>query len=244
MSPPRKKPESTPLQPLDALPASPQLRVDGITPARQARSEATFKALLQAGREALEQGALESMTISDLARAAGASVGAFYGRFENKDVFFSAVQHLVVAEAEQGFRALLDKLERDGASVTRFLETVAGSAVTLFRENRGLYRAAFKHSSAQPGAWTPFKQLGWTNASLLVERLLPRLAREGVACDAMQIRVAAQFVNSLLVNATINDPGPIRLDDPAMVEHITRFLCLFLGVERVPKALRKKRKPA
>lgn len=67
-----------------------------------------------------------------------------------------------------------------------------------------------------------------------MEKLLPRLDAK---VDALQVRLAMQFVNGLLVNATINDPGPVELDDPGMEEHVARFLCVYLGVQRKPKSI-------
>ncbi len=213
----------------------------GVTPAWQVRSGATFRALLKAGRDALDAGSLDAMTISDIARAANTSVGAFYGRFENKEAFFSAIQQTTIAELWEGIQAMLQALEAREASAVEFLEAIAGFWVNLYRANRGLYVAAFKHASAQPGAWTPFKRLGWSASALIVEKVLPRIP--GGQVDDLQIRLAMQFVNGLLVNATINDPGPVTLHDPNMEEHVARFLCSSLGIERAPKTLRALRTP-
>lgn len=202
----------------------------GVTPARQARSEATFQALVRAGRIALESGGLDKASIGEIARLSNTSVGAFYGRFENKEVFFTVVQQIVLDEVEESIRQTLDALDRKDASVTSFLKTIARLWVTLFRENRGLYRATFERASMQPAAWEPIKQLGQAGATLIADKLVPRLTGEGKACDERQVRIAAQFVNGLLVNATINDPGPVRLDDPEMLNHVFQFLCLYLGV--------------
>jgi AcrR family transcriptional regulator len=204
--------------------------LDGVMPMRQARSEATFHALVQAGRKALESGSFESLKIADLALAANTSVGAFYGRFENRHAFLEVVQQVAVADMEGHFRVLFDTLDRQHADLRRFMHSIAQICVACYRDNRGLYRAVYKHSLAQPAIWQPFRQLGWTTASLIVDRLLPRLIDQGLSCDEAQIRVAAQFINGLLVNATINDPGPIHLEDPQMEAYIAHFLCSFLGV--------------
>ena len=205
-------------------------------PMRQARSEATFHALVQAGRKALEHGGFEGMKIAELAQAANASVGAFYGRFENREAFLEVVQQVAVADMEGHFRVLFDTLDREHADLPRFMHAIAQICVACYRDNRGLYRAVYKHSLAQPAIWQPFKQLGWTTASLIVDRLLPRLIDEGLSCDEAQIRVAAQFINGLLVNATINDPGPIHLEDSQMETYIAHFLCSFLGIKTTPSA--------
>lgn len=204
---------------------------NGVAPIQQARSEATFHALIRAGREVVETRGFEGMTIAGLAEAAGVSVGAFYGRFENKQAYLSAIQEIAVAEVAASVRRTFDEADRQGADAHGFLEVVARTWVAIFRENRGLYLGAFKDSTTRPGAWTPFKQLGWNMAALVVERLLPRLQALGKNDTEREVRIALQFVNGLLVNATINDPGPIRLGDPEMEINIARFLCSFFGLE-------------
>jgi AcrR family transcriptional regulator len=199
-----------------------------VTPARQARSEATFHALIEAGRRALDGGSFEKISINDVCRAAGTSVGAFYGRFQNKEVFFTAIQQSVIADVWDGIQQMLNELDARDAPAAEFLEVIATFWVRIYRDNRGLYLAAFKHASTRPGVWTPFKKLGWSGSALIAKKLATRLPG---GHDDMLVRQAMQFVNSLLVNATINDPGPIHLDDPAMAGHVSHFLCLYLGVQ-------------
>ena len=216
------------------------MRFNGVTPALQARSERTFHALIRAGRKALETKGFDAVTISELARAAGTSVGAFYGRFENKEAFFFAIQEIAIAEVGADLRAYFDQPEIETADNAGFLRAVAHYWVRVFRMHRGLYLAASKHSSTRPGAWTPFKRLGWDSAALVIEKLSPRLKKLGISDPEREVRVALQFVNGLLVNATLNDPGPIRLDDKDMEENITRFLCSFFRVDDARASSRAK----
>lgn len=216
---------------------------NGVVPIQQARSEATYQALILAGRTALEDQSFQGLTIATLARNAGASVGAFYGRFENKQAYFSAIQETVVAEAQAHIRQRLDVLDAADADVAQFLCTIATIWASIFRDNKGLYRAAFKDSCTQPQLWTPFKRLGWHGAAVVTEKLLPRLAAMGRPSNERDIRIAMQFMNGMLVNATINDPGPIRLEDEEMVPYLVRLLCTFMGVEP-PQAVPPSRKAA
>ncbi len=55
------------------------------------RGRKTYDTLVTRGFELLEQRELEAITIADLAREAGYSVGAFYARFRSKDEFFDAL---------------------------------------------------------------------------------------------------------------------------------------------------------
>ena len=206
-------------------------RLRGVTHAQQPRSEATFHALIRAGRKALDEKFFEEMTIGDIAHDAGASVGAFYGRFSNKEAFFSAIQEITVADIEAQLEQQLARPEVDALSDAKFLAAVATFTVGIFRRQRGLYIASFKHSSTRPGAWSPIRRLGYKASGLIAAKLAPRLKRLGVPASEREIRIGLQFMNGLLVNAVLNDPGPLSLDDRKMPAYITRFLCSFFAID-------------
>ena len=224
--------------------ATATVRLDGVTPAMQARSQATFNGLIQAGRQVMGARDFDAVRINEIVRTAGASIGAFYGRFANKEFFFSAIQEITVSEIDAGMRALLAQPSVKQATDCKFLFTIASFWVGFYRTHRGLYLASFKHSRTRPGAWTPFKRLGRNLVSLVIKQLAPRLQRLDRPRSEREIRVAFQFVNGLLVNAVVNDPGPLSLDDPEMERSVARFLCAYFDVP-APTAIKKPRpKPA
>lgn len=204
----------------------------GVKPARQARSEATFRALIAAGRKALDAKTFDQMAVAEIARAARVSVGAFYGRFANKELFFSAIQEITIADITAQLDALLARTEVERASDARFLAAVAKFTVAVFRRHRGLYTASFKHASTRPGAWSPIRRLGYDVSGKFAAKLAPRLRRLGKPLSEREIRIGLQFMNGLMVNAVLNDPGPLSLDDPKMDAYLARFLCAYFGVER------------
>ena len=206
------------------------IQLDGVTPAVQARSQATFNALIEAGRKVMAAKDFEAVRINEIVRTAGTSVGAFYGRFANKESFFSAIQEITVSNIESGMSALLARPSVERAGNSAFLIAVARFWVGFYRTHRGLYVASFKHSRTRPGAWTPFKRLGRNLVTLLMKRLAPRLQQLGKPRSEREIRIAFQFVNGLLVNAVVNDPGPMSLDDAEMERSVARFLCAYFEV--------------
>lgn len=220
------------------------VRLDGVAPAMQARSQATFNALVHAGRRVMDTKDFEAVSIQEIARTAGSSIGAFYGRFANKEVFFAAIQEMTVSNIEAGMRALLAAPLVAQGGDSEFLFTIARFWIGFYRTHRGLYVASFKHSRTRPGAWTPFKRLGRDLVSLVTKQLVPRLQRLGKPRSEREIRIAFQFVNGLLVNAVVNDPGPLSLDDAEMERSVARFLCAYFGIQ-VPAATKKhRREPA
>jgi AcrR family transcriptional regulator len=58
---------------------------------QQARSQQTYDKLLDAAANLLDAKSFEEMTISDIVAEAGCSVGAFYGRFKDKDALLHAL---------------------------------------------------------------------------------------------------------------------------------------------------------
>lgn len=205
-------------------------RLRGVTPRQQARSEATFRALVAAGSRALEERDFDAMAIGDIARRAGVSVGAFYGRFENKEAFFSAIQEITVAGIEAQLEATLAGPAARRARAAQLLARVARFSVGVFRAHRGFYVASSKHSSMRPGAWSPVRRLGHRVAERVAARLAPRLAAEGHPASEREIRIALQFMNGLLVNAVLNAPGPLSIDDRETERYITRMLRAFFGL--------------
>ena len=203
----------------------------GVTPHQQARSEATFQALIAAGRKALEDKTFDQMAIGDIARAAGLSVGAFYGRFENKEAFFLAIQDITVSGIEEDLRRCLSAPALREASDVEFLAAVARFSIGVFRKHRGFYFASSKHSAAPPDRWSPIRRLGFTVSGYVAAELIPRLASLGKPATEREVRIGMQFMNGLLVNAVLNDPGPLRLDSRDLEKYLVRHLCSFFGID-------------
>ena len=84
------------------MPSRPsELDLPGVTPSRQKRSRETTAALLAAGAEMLRSHSLAELSIEALCRQVGATVGAFYSRFESKDAYFNALMALAARDGER-----------------------------------------------------------------------------------------------------------------------------------------------
>lgn len=214
--------------------------IDGVVPARQARSEATFLALVEAGWRLLKTKTFDEMTIGDVAKAAGASVGSFYARFKDKETYFAFIQERAMSEVEARLAAFLDRLPVGRMADDVLVGEIARFWVGIYSSNRGVYRASFKHASSRPDIWAPFKRTGWKVATSLAGKLRQHLAASGRRLVEKDLRVALQFANGTLINAVINDPGPISIDDPEMEKYVALLLTSFLGLAP-PRATRRKK---
>ena len=77
----------------------------GVLPTQQRRSQETTVALLEAAAVMLRERSLDELSIEDLCKRVGVTIGAFYGRFESKDAFFSALMSLAARKALAAVRA-------------------------------------------------------------------------------------------------------------------------------------------
>src|ERR1700686_5726722 len=72
----------------------------GVTPSRQKRSREMTAALLKAGADMLRTRSLAELSIEALCGKVGATVGAFYSRFESKEAYFNALIEVAARDGE------------------------------------------------------------------------------------------------------------------------------------------------
>lgn len=204
-------------------------RLPEIKPGVQQRSARTAYALLESGARLMRERALDALSIEEICTGAGATVGAFYGRFEDKMGFFAALQRLTCLRSEAALLAFRQHQTRQEHSLESLCRAMVDMTVRRYRANVGVYRAALKHSDE--GAWEPFRRLGDLYRTQLVELLSPHLATlSPTACD-LRIRFAYQVMVGTLVHATLNAPGPVQLDEAAMIDELSH---LVIGYLRAP----------
>ena len=153
---------------------SAELDLPGVTPSRQKRSRETTAALLQAGAEMLRTHSLAELSIEALCRQVGATVGAFYSRFESKEAYFNALMALAARDGESRLsRMKQDKrlTEADLAELSRLL--VRGT-IGWIRNHEGVLRAALQHDDTRPDRWSTFKALARANVADATPILLRR----------------------------------------------------------------------
>ena len=208
------------------------IRRAGVLRAVQPRALATRDALLEAGRRLLNERDFEALSIAELAAANRLSVGSFYGRFRDKAAYYALLQELVIEEWRAIARRRFDAARLRGLGGAEIVARLARHIVSIFRRDRGFIRGALKHASTHPGAWTPLKRAGAAFAGVAAERLAPRLTRLRRAARAARVRFAMQVLYGTLVNAVLNDPGPLPLDDRRLEAELTRVLQAYLGLAR------------
>src|SRR5882724_9664366 len=123
----------------------------GVLPTQQRRSQETTVALLEAAAVMLRERSLDELSIEDLCKRVGVTIGAFYGRFESKDAFFSALMSLAARKALAAVRAAVADEDNLGTGLQeacrRVVEVAVDVATPLLLARMGRGRTAAKTRS-------------------------------------------------------------------------------------------------
>nr|WP_147308981.1 helix-turn-helix domain-containing protein [Cupriavidus taiwanensis] len=201
----------------------------GFIPPRYGRAGHTTKALLEAGRELLRERPLDGLTNQEICAAAHVTTGAFYGRFNSKLAFFRALQTVMAEEADQRMAACLTTVETGDGGLQAGVRALLSEMRRVVLRHQGVLRATILEANGN--AWQGFKQ----RRAAFVERSVPVLAALHGGGDkaALQrrIRIAFQFAIGSIINAILNNPGPLRLTSKEFDEELTRAFCAYVDSE-------------
>jgi AcrR family transcriptional regulator len=201
----------------------------GVAPSRQKRSRETTLALLRAGADMLRTRSLAELSIEVLCTEVGATVGAFYSRFESKEAYFNALMALAARDGEQRLSEIRRPSPETG--LDQLCQIIVSGIIAWMRNHEGVLRAALQHDDTRPDKWSPFKALAKATTERATPLLLPAMGKGRKTAKARAIAFGFQVVLGTLVNAILNDPGPLSLSAKEMETRLAYCLLLLLQAE-------------
>lgn len=195
------------------------------------------QALIEAGLRLTTTRRWSEVTVADIAAAIGCSVGTFYTRFHNKDAYFAVLQQLLAEVLLQRLQAFHAAPARRKESASAFIAAWTHLIVRSYCLHGGLYAAALARTQQLPPDAVlemPLARVRLATRAALVEAMAQRPGWSGPDAAA-RLGFAHQMLNGLLANAVLTNPGPLQLDDPALVEQAAQALCAYLGLPRPRK---------
>ena len=100
---------------------------------------------------------LAELSIEALCTEVGATVGAFYSRFESKDAYFNALMALAARDGEQRLSEI--RPPSSDTNLDKLCHIIVSGIIGWMRNHEGVLRAALQHDDTRPDKWTPFKAL-------------------------------------------------------------------------------------
>ena len=195
---------------------------------RQKRGQLTYDALIQTAFALLETKEFDEISIADLARKAGYSVGAFYARFHSKDELFDAMvaQHLAD-------RRNVRRQQFSTAPDSTLIADLLGETVRYYWGRRLFWRAALIRSMRDPDFWTPIRKLSHEFADSLIARVVARRGRALSSQEEANLRFAVQLTFGTINNTILNRPGPFFMDQDLFVGNLVRAFRLVSGYDEL-----------
>ena len=92
-------------------------------------------------------------------------------------------------------------------------------------------RAALQYKTTHPSRWDKVRETGHAIMAMTTPLLLARMGRGRIAAKTRTVGFAFQMMFGTLINAVLNRPGPVALDDPEMIDRLALAMCLQLEHE-------------
>jgi AcrR family transcriptional regulator len=215
-----------------------------VRPPLQSRSEKSLGKMVAACRAlAEERGNLDDISLNEIVARAGTSIGAFYGRFKDKEAFLGYVLEVALGEAEGVMeRSIAEESVWQTGPAQAIVERVVCSYVSQFRLNRGLFRGFLRHYSARNARDNPMRDANRRVYGQVVPWLVGQLGDRAEDTAIFEVRAALQFMVGTLANILLNDPGPLHLDDEALEPHLNRMMVRYLGLPEAAAPVGRRRK--
>ncbi len=203
-------------------------------PPQQERSRASMHQMLDAAAQILETKTFDELTIAEVVQRADASVGAFYGRFRDKEALLQALDERFFVEFEQAITALLTPGHWDSQPLPAIIAEVARLFVTTYSQQRGVLRSLYlKARQSADWRFRAREQRAWDELFPRFQSVLLTHATAMTHPDPpLAIRFGFQQMFYTLREVLLWDS--LRSDttygDEELVAELTRAYLAYLGV--------------
>ena len=194
---------------------------------RQERSRETAGKFIAAAMDLLHEKTYAELSIAELAKRSGRSVGVFYQRFGSKDDFLD----VLLSAYFEGSLEWRSNFRPDGTSAEVYAAFLKRGFDSLI-DNGNLWHAALERAAAEPEFWSkygPFRAAAGRQTREAIERVL---GRELTEAESWNVALAGQVFNSVINNQIINGPGPLMIEEDNFYPELERIV---LDIAKLPE---------
>lgn len=200
---------------------------------RQARSQRTMEKILDATEAILLERGLDAVTVPEVVKAAGSSVGAFYTRFPDKRALLETVHQRACERSLAQAEALLAPEHWEGASLRDLVHAGVKIAVEVFGSRRNIMNAfaqAFAGDAGFAGrrAHTAVA-IGERLAALVLAKRAEITHPHPKAAMEMALRVVTATLEQRNAFA-VSGLEAVAIADATLARELERMVCAYLGV--------------
>ncbi len=213
---------------------------------KQARSEQTLRRLLAAAEELIVAKGHRAVSVPEIARRAGSSVGGFYARFRDKNELLRALEEQHFLELSERVERLADATRWADAPTTAIVEAAVAELVTTTRERRHMIAAFLARALEDPvilaGGLRFRRSVEERLSALLLARREDMTHPDPPLAIALAIQTAFAIMQQhVLIEET--HAGGRALGDDELQREITTLVLRYVGIEprRRPAARDRRR---
>lgn len=199
---------------------------------QQARSRETLERLLDAAEALIVERGLEQITVAEIAKHAGSSVGAFYARFPDKESLLRCVFQRFYEQAIATVDTVLAPQHWQDATAAELAASAMQFVVRIFRDKRELIVALTLRVARDPDLGLMGQQVGARIATRIAELLRVRGDHLSHPNPEQAIGFVVWLVLSALNSRALGAPGvETIISDEVIADELTRNAIAYLGIE-------------
>jgi AcrR family transcriptional regulator len=202
-----------------------------LRPPVQARSQATYRRLLDAAEELLLEKSFDETSVADICARAGLTVGAFYARFTGKEALLVHLEERLTAEMEDLVAGAVAP-SAEGRTPREMLEILIRELVAAYNRRRSSARMLVLRSHSDAALKERLQDLNRRTMGRIAGYLEERARiRHG---DPARARFALLAMRSVLRESILFKEtwfGSDRLSEADLAREVTRMVAAYLGLE-------------
>jgi len=115
----------------------------GVITAKQSRSRSTHDRIVEAGMSLVRAGQFDEVGFREIIETAGVSVGAFYGRFKNKEALLQFVLQQFFIDTERWIEKTVSNIEAKSTCLDDVIIGVVRTMIGLYQRDLGMMRSVY-----------------------------------------------------------------------------------------------------
>ena len=215
-------------------PTAPVIVLRTVAGPKQARSERTLQRLLDAAEALIKEKGHAAVSIPEIARRAGSSVGGFYARFRDRQELLRALEERHFIELSQRLEALADARRWENAPTSRIVEAAVAELVNSTRERRHMIAAFLVRAIEDPVIRAGGLRFRKTVEERISALLLTRRAEMNHPDPAVAIDLGIQTAFALMQQHVLIEETQARghaLSDEELRRELTIMFLRYVGID-------------
>ncbi len=210
-----------------------------IKPVTQQRSQRTLRRIIDAFATLLHTKTFEEVTVAEICRVAGCSVGSFYGRVASKDDLLGHLCDRSYDELAKVVAAVVEPTQYGALGFREVLERQVRALTILHVERRGVLRAMIVHARRREAFGAATRAFNERLVRVVAEAWRRHLERSKLSVGSRSLETAAVMAAAFLRESLIfGELWPtLRDTDEAQIgadltDMLTNYLSPVDGMDR------------